>query len=94
MPCFDKKLEASRENYKRNWILILVGTEIKEVDTVVTSSEIIELLEQHKFGELKRKDQKIIYNFNSFMKYMVNMKENFLDLKRMRENYNLIKEVF
>ena len=39
MPCFDKKLESLRENYKRNWILILVSTEIKEVDTVVTSSE-------------------------------------------------------
>ncbi|CAK0781927.1 hypothetical protein CVIRNUC_005508 [Coccomyxa viridis] len=41
MPCYDKKLEASREDFN------LPGTKIPEVDSVLTSGEVQQLLQSH-----------------------------------------------
>ncbi|CAI2348893.1 unnamed protein product [Caenorhabditis sp. 36 PRJEB53466] len=40
MPCFDKKLEASREQFKVN------GTEVRETDCVVSTAELLEEIEK------------------------------------------------
>lgn len=41
MPCFDKKLEASREEFLAD---VLTGT--REVDTVITTSELLEIFKE------------------------------------------------
>ena len=59
MPCYDKKLEASREDFILN--------DINEVDCVLTSSEIFSLFEEKKikFNELTNtKPDKIFNNLN------------------------------
>lgn len=43
MPCYDKKLEASRDDFKFN--VDGDGEEIKEVDSVLTTREILELIQ-------------------------------------------------
>ncbi|CAO4371055.1 unnamed protein product [Caenorhabditis nigoni] len=45
MPCFDKKLEASREQFK------VEGTEIRETDCVVSTAELLEELGKEDVGE-------------------------------------------
>jgi len=86
MACFDKKLEASRENYKLN-------PEVKEVDTVITSSELIELLESNKFANMNNSsNQRILHNFNSFLKIILNASSYNMTVEQFKKNYMLPKE--
>uniref|UniRef100_A0A8C4N9B5 Nuclear prelamin A recognition factor-like n=1 Tax=Eptatretus burgeri TaxID=7764 RepID=A0A8C4N9B5_EPTBU len=41
MPCFDKKLEASRQDFYRQ------GDETRDVDCVITSGEVMQMLSEH-----------------------------------------------
>jgi iron only hydrogenase large subunit-like protein len=86
MPCFDKKLEASRESYQLN-------PEVKEVDTVIASTELIELLEKHKFSDMKVDNQRIIFNFENFMLKALNCKDK-IELSQFKESYKISNDVY
>lgn len=45
MPCYDKKLEAVRPNFALGEG-VPVGDEIKEVDTVLATHELVDLINQ------------------------------------------------
>ncbi len=65
---------------------------MKEVDTVITSSELIELLDQNNFESMESLQQTIIYNFFSFIKMILNTNE-IIDINSLRKNYTLIEDV-
>jgi hypothetical protein len=65
---------------------------VKEVDTVITSSELIELLDQNNFESMESLQQTIIYNFFSFIKMILNTNE-IIDINSLRKNYTLIEDV-
>uniref|UniRef100_A0A915I5Z8 Iron hydrogenase large subunit C-terminal domain-containing protein n=1 Tax=Romanomermis culicivorax TaxID=13658 RepID=A0A915I5Z8_ROMCU len=59
MPCFDKKLEASRDDF------LLPGTSLREVDCVLSTAELDEILTSYNFSDYKSNNK----SSNDFLKF-------------------------
>lgn len=89
MPCFDKKLEATRENHKDN-------NNNLEIDTVISTIEILDLLTKLNIDLVTYKPQEkenVFYSFSRLVKLFYGSSSNNLGLNINEDQLGLIKNV-
>jgi len=72
MPCFDKKLEATRENHRDN-------NKNLEIDTVISTIEILDLLSKLNIdlpNYMPKEKQTVFYTFSGLVKIIYEIPEN------------------
>jgi iron only hydrogenase large subunit-like protein len=89
MPCFDKKLEATRENHKDNKNNL-------EVDTVISTIEILDLLSKLNIDFPKyipKERQNVFYSFSKLVKLFYEKSKNKLEYIIENKN-NKLDEIY
>jgi iron only hydrogenase large subunit-like protein len=90
MPCFDKKLEASRESHK-------IEDNILEVDTVISTNELIELFDklniksEEILTNIEKEGQNVFYNFSTLNE---KIESGVNSIEELKNNYYYNKEDF